>query len=55
VTSKYGIVGLKVAMEAVGLRGGLPRPPLQPLSAKEADDVRRILRAADIGAVTTGA
>lgn len=51
VTSKYGIPGLKVALEAVGLKGGLPRPPLQPLSADEADDVRRTLREAGIGPV----
>ena len=55
VTSRFGIPGLKVAMEAVGLRGGLPRPPMLPLSEKDADEVRQILRAADIGAVTTGA
>ena len=54
VTSRFGIPGLKVAMEAVGLRGGLPRPPMLPLSDKEADEVRRILRAADVGAVATG-
>ncbi len=55
VTSTYGIPGLKVAMESVGLRGGLPRSPMQPLSAKDADEVRRILRAAGIGAAVTGA
>lgn len=54
VTSRFGIPGLKVAMEAVGLRGGLPRSPQLPLSEKDADEVRRILRAAEIGAVAAG-
>lgn len=55
VTSTFGIPGLKVAMESVGLRGGLPRLPLQPLTEKDADEVRRIVRAAGIGPVATGA
>ncbi len=54
VTSRFGIPGLKVAMEAVGLRGGVPRLPMQPLSEKDADEVRRIVRAAGIGAVAAG-
>lgn len=48
VTSKYGIPGLKVALEHVGLRAGLPREPLAPLNEKDAADVRRILDAAGI-------
>jgi 4-hydroxy-2-oxoglutarate aldolase len=51
VTSIYGIAGLKVALEAVGLRGGLPRPPLQPLGPAEAEAVRQTLREAGIGPV----
>lgn len=51
VTSRFGIPGLKVALEAVGLTGGLPRPPMQPLSEPDADRVRQVLREADIGAV----
>lgn len=54
VTSRFGIGGLKVAMDAVGLHGGLPRPPLLPLSEDESEEVRRTLRAAEIGAVATG-
>lgn len=49
VTTKYGIPGLKVALETVGLRGGAPRPPLRPLNDADADDVRRTLAAAGIG------
>ncbi|MGH2532691.1 MAG: dihydrodipicolinate synthase family protein [Thermomicrobiales bacterium] len=51
VTSRFGIAGLKVAMEAVGLRGGLPRPPLQPLGEQDAETVRGILREAGIGPI----
>ncbi len=51
VTSIYGIAGLKVALEAVGLRGGLPRPPLLPLGPAEAEAVRQTLREAGIGPV----
>ncbi|MGI8643182.1 MAG: dihydrodipicolinate synthase family protein [Thermomicrobiales bacterium] len=51
VTSRFGIPGLKVALETVGLTGGLPRPPLQPLNEQDAAEVRRTMREADIGAV----
>lgn len=49
VTSRFGIPGLKVALEAVGLHGGAPRPPLHPLSEADAAEVRRVLTAADLG------
>jgi 4-hydroxy-2-oxoglutarate aldolase len=49
VTSRFGIAGLKVAMEAVGLHGGLPRQPMQPLSDQDAEKVRAILSEAGIG------
>jgi 4-hydroxy-2-oxoglutarate aldolase len=51
VTSKYGIAGLKTALEAVGLEGGAPRSPLRPLTEAEADDVRKTLSEAGIGRV----
>jgi 4-hydroxy-2-oxoglutarate aldolase len=51
VTSVYGIAGLKVALEAVGLKGGLPRPPLLPLGPADAEAVRKTLREAGIGPV----
>jgi 4-hydroxy-2-oxoglutarate aldolase len=49
VTAKHGIPGLKCALEAVGLVGGAPRPPLRPLDERDAEDVRRTLREAGIG------
>jgi 4-hydroxy-2-oxoglutarate aldolase len=48
VTSRFGIPGLKVALDAVGLTGGPPRLPLQPLNEADAAEVRRILCAADL-------
>jgi 4-hydroxy-2-oxoglutarate aldolase len=51
VTSRFGIPGLKVALEAVGLRGGLPRPPQYPLNERDAETVREVLRKAEIGPV----
>jgi 4-hydroxy-2-oxoglutarate aldolase len=49
VTSRFGIAGLKVAMDAVGLHGGLPRLPMQPLSDQDAEKVRATLSEAGIG------
>jgi 4-hydroxy-2-oxoglutarate aldolase len=51
VTSRYGIPGLKVALDYVGLKGGRPRPPLQPLGDDDANKVRTILDGAGIGPV----
>jgi 4-hydroxy-2-oxoglutarate aldolase len=51
VTSRYGIPGLKVALEHVGLKGGRPRPPLQPLGDDDANKVRTILDGAGIGPI----
>src|SRR5215216_3449182 len=43
VTTKHAIPGLKVALEAVGLKGGPLRAPLRPLIERDADDVRKAL------------
>ena len=48
VTSRFGIPGLKVALDMVGLNGGLPRPPLQPLSERDANQVCHILRETEL-------
>jgi 4-hydroxy-2-oxoglutarate aldolase len=48
VTSRFGIPGLKVALDAVGLVGGPPRSPLLPLDEADAATVRRILRDASL-------
>jgi 4-hydroxy-2-oxoglutarate aldolase len=48
VTTRFGVPGLKAAMAMVGLYGGDPRSPLQPLPAEQQEILRRILTEAEI-------
>jgi 4-hydroxy-2-oxoglutarate aldolase len=43
VTGRWGIPGLKAALDMIGLYGGDPRPPLLPLSEANRDELRKIL------------
>ncbi|HBT47731.1 MAG TPA: 4-hydroxy-tetrahydrodipicolinate synthase [Peptococcaceae bacterium] len=43
VTTRWGVAGLKAAMDMVGLYGGDPRPPLLPLAPEEREELRNIL------------
>jgi len=43
VTRRWGVPGLKAAMELLGLRGGPVRPPLLSLNTEERDTLRSIL------------
>ena len=43
VTTRWGIAGLKAAMDMVGLYGGDPRPPLVPLGDADREELRKIL------------
>jgi 4-hydroxy-2-oxoglutarate aldolase len=47
VTTRFGIGGLKAALEVNGLAGGLPRAPLQAPDQAALDEIRRCLEAAD--------
>jgi 4-hydroxy-2-oxoglutarate aldolase len=47
VTSRFGIAGLKFAMELRGYAGGAPRAPLLPLDAGAREEITRIFRAFD--------
>ncbi|MBN2332265.1 MAG: dihydrodipicolinate synthase family protein [Deltaproteobacteria bacterium] len=47
VTARYGVPGLKAALEMVGYYGGEPRPPLLPLAAADCRILYRIM--ADAG------
>ena len=49
VTSRFGIAGLKSALELVGLNGGVPREPLLPLTDSEQAAVKQALAGANIG------
>ena len=48
VTTRFGIAGLKAAMDMVGLHGGDPRPPLLPATEAERTQVRAIMEEAGI-------
>jgi 4-hydroxy-2-oxoglutarate aldolase len=43
VTARFGVAGLKAAMDMLGHTGGLPRPPLLPLTDDERETLRQIL------------
>lgn len=45
VTSRYGIAGLKYALDLLGYAGGPPRPPLLPLDEGARDELNAIFRA----------
>jgi 4-hydroxy-2-oxoglutarate aldolase len=48
VTSRFGVPGLKAALDLLGHHGGRPRPPLLPLSDDEATQLREILTRASL-------
>ncbi len=48
ITSKWGVPGMKAAMDEVGYYGGAPRPPLLPLGESERNALREILREAEL-------
>jgi 4-hydroxy-2-oxoglutarate aldolase len=48
VTSRWGVSGLKAAMDMLGYYGGLPRPPLLPLAEERQRELRLILEAAEL-------
>jgi 4-hydroxy-2-oxoglutarate aldolase len=48
VTSRFGIPGLKAALDLTGMYGGPVRSPLFALSGEQKKEVERILREADI-------
>jgi 4-hydroxy-2-oxoglutarate aldolase len=43
VTSRWGVPGLKAAMDIIGLYGGLPRRPMLPLGEAERQELARII------------
>ena len=48
IVGNYGAVGVKAAMDLVGMHGGPPRPPLEPLSTKHREHVARTMRTAGL-------
>ncbi len=43
VTAKYGVAGLKAALDMIGYFGGLPRRPILPIGEKEKQEIRATL------------
>ena len=48
ITGKYGVAGLKAAMDMLGYFGGDPRSPLNKMSKNELEDMKNILKEADL-------
>ncbi|GCE48818.1 4-hydroxy-2-oxoglutarate aldolase [Thermosporothrix hazakensis] len=48
VTTRYGVAGLKAALEMIAGYGGKPRRPLQPLPSSERDKLAQLLRATEL-------
>jgi 4-hydroxy-2-oxoglutarate aldolase len=48
VTARFGIPGLKVALDLLGYYGGEPRSPLSPPNPDQIEEIRRILKAAGL-------
>jgi 4-hydroxy-2-oxoglutarate aldolase len=44
VGAQWGVPGLKAALDLIGLAGGVPRPPLQPVNAAAIDVLRGQLK-----------
>jgi 4-hydroxy-2-oxoglutarate aldolase len=52
VTTRFGIAGLKAALDEVGLYGGPPRAPLMPLGDEARREMRRTLEEAGVGPIS---
>ncbi|MDZ7289987.1 MAG: dihydrodipicolinate synthase family protein [candidate division KSB1 bacterium] len=48
VTTRFGVPGLKAALDELGYFGGEPRPPLLPVSDKVRTEIRSILQQASL-------
>jgi 4-hydroxy-2-oxoglutarate aldolase len=48
VTARFGIPGLKAALDLLGYYGGEPRSPLSPPSSDQIEEIRRILKTAGL-------
>lgn len=48
VTAGFGVAGLKAALDMVGYYGGDPRPPLLPLGEDQRNELRKILKKANL-------
>lgn len=44
ISGRYGVSGVKAAMDLAGYRGGIPRRPLLPLTPEQREELRQALR-----------
>jgi 4-hydroxy-2-oxoglutarate aldolase len=49
VTARFGVAGLKAAMEMLGYHGGAPRAPLLPLASSDRATLQRLVAEAGLG------
>lgn len=52
IVAGMGVAGVKAALDAVGLRGGAVRAPLQPLGAPQRAAVRELVQSAELAAAS---
>jgi 4-hydroxy-2-oxoglutarate aldolase len=48
IVGAMGVAGVKAALDAVGLRGGPPRPPLRPLGAPTLETLHGLMQTAEL-------
>lgn len=48
IVGGMGVPGIKAALDELGLHGGPPRAPLEPVSEAQVDEIRTILRRAEL-------
>jgi 4-hydroxy-2-oxoglutarate aldolase len=48
IVGGMGVAGVKAALDAVGLRGGPPRPPLRPLGPPALETLRELMQTAEL-------
>lgn len=52
IVAGMGVAGVKAALDVVGLRGGVPRPPLRPLAPAAIDALRALVQSAELAPAT---
>jgi 4-hydroxy-2-oxoglutarate aldolase len=48
IVGAMGVAGVKAALDAVGLNGGAPRPPLRPLAAPALETLQGLMQSAEL-------
>ena len=48
ISGVFGVPGVKAAMNLAGLRGGIPRRPLLPLTPPQVEEIRKVLASEDL-------